>query len=125
MDLFNIGPIELIFLLVLAVIILGPQRAAEVAGQIGRMLASFRRNVNAVRAELSQSLEEETKALREVQNSLQKQGEQLQDSLRKLDQEAAGPPPPDPSHPAVSINGKDQASAASSPAPEPPEEKRP
>lgn len=86
MELFNIGPLELLFLLALAILVVGPQRAVELAGQLGRLLAGVRRNVNLVRSELRQRLEEEAQPLREVEAA-----------LREPDQAGEQAPQPEPS----------------------------
>ncbi len=40
---FNIGPLELIVVLIIALIVLGPQRLPEVARSVGRGMREFRR----------------------------------------------------------------------------------
>ncbi len=41
MELFNIGILEFVFILLLALIVLGPQKAVKIAGDIGRWVRDF------------------------------------------------------------------------------------
>lgn len=41
MEIFNIGILELLFILLLAFIILGPKKAVELAGEVGRWVKDF------------------------------------------------------------------------------------
>jgi sec-independent protein translocase protein TatA len=56
-DLFGIGLGELFLILVLALIVLGPERLPEVARQLGRTLAQLRREADQLTAEFQRSLE--------------------------------------------------------------------
>ena len=59
---FGIGMTELMVVLVVALLVLGPQRLPEIARALGRGMAEFRRASNDLRASLSASLEEERPA---------------------------------------------------------------
>ena len=65
---FGIGPMELVVIVVVALLIFGPQRLPEFARTLGKGLAEFRRASN----DLRQSL-----ALDELQNDLRKTANQL------------------------------------------------
>ena len=56
---FNIGPTELIVILVLALIVFGPQRLPEIGRSIGRSLREFRRASDEIRGELERDLDED------------------------------------------------------------------
>lgn len=61
---FNIGLPELILILVVALIVLGPKRLPEIAKALGRGLAEFRRATEEVKRQIEEevsSLEEEIK----------------------------------------------------------------
>jgi Sec-independent protein translocase protein TatA len=77
MELLNVGGLELIFLLGFAIIIFGPQKAIELVGQIGRFVATLRRNLNMIQEDLRTQIHEETQALRETQQSLRELGTDL------------------------------------------------
>ncbi|HWP28405.1 MAG TPA: Sec-independent protein translocase protein TatB [Chloroflexota bacterium] len=57
MDIFGIGAGELFLILVLALIVIGPERLPEVASQLGRTVADLRRQANQLTAEFQRSLE--------------------------------------------------------------------
>ncbi len=61
---FNIGLPELILILVVALIVLGPRRLPEIAKALGRGLAEFKRATEEVKRQIEEevsSLEEEVK----------------------------------------------------------------
>ena len=49
---FGIGPTELIVILVVALLILGPKRLPEIARSLGKGLAEFKRASNELRSEI-------------------------------------------------------------------------
>jgi sec-independent protein translocase protein TatA len=55
---FNIGPPELIIILVLALIIFGPKRLPEIGKTVGKSLKEFRTASADIRRELREGLEE-------------------------------------------------------------------
>lgn len=52
MEFLNIGSAELLFLLLIAILVVGPRRAAELASQGGRLMARLRREWTSVRRDL-------------------------------------------------------------------------
>ena len=54
---FNIGPTELIIILVLALIVFGPTRLPEIGRSIGRSLREFRRASDEIRGEIERDLD--------------------------------------------------------------------
>ena len=70
MDVFNIGGLELLFLVGIAIIIVGPARAAEIVGEIGRIVARARRTINSLTEDLRTQAREETEPLRSARESL-------------------------------------------------------
>jgi len=56
---FGIGMTELLVVLVVALLVLGPKRLPEIARSLGRGMAEFRRASNDLRASLTASLEED------------------------------------------------------------------
>ncbi len=70
MDFLNVGGLELLFLAGLAIIIVGPSRAAEMAGEIGRLIARARRTINSMTEDLQTQAREETEPLRSARDSI-------------------------------------------------------
>lgn len=56
---FGIGMTELMVVLVVALLVLGPKRLPEIARSLGRGMAEFRRASSDLRASLTASLDEE------------------------------------------------------------------
>jgi TatA/E family protein of Tat protein translocase len=56
---FNIGPMELLVILVIALLVVGPQRLPEVGRSVGRALREFRRAQDEVQRTLRMSLDDE------------------------------------------------------------------
>lgn len=81
MELLNIGGLELLFLLGFAIIIFGPQRAMELASQIGRIVATIRRNFNAIQQDIKAQVEEDTRGLRDAQESVRDLNTQITQSV--------------------------------------------
>jgi TatA/E family protein of Tat protein translocase len=53
---FNVGPTELIVILILALLVFGPKKLPEVAKSVGRGLSEFRRASDEVRDEIQRGL---------------------------------------------------------------------
>ena len=70
MDFLNVGGLELLFLAGIAIIIVGPSRAAEIAGEIGRLVARARRTINSMTEDLQTQAREETEPLRSARESI-------------------------------------------------------
>ena len=70
---FNVGPTELLVILILALIVFGPRRLPEIGKSVGKMLAEFRKASN----DFKRTIEDEVEAER----------------LRDLDTARAAPAP--------------------------------
>lgn len=81
MDFLNVGGLELLFLAGLAIIIVGPSRAAEIAGEIGRLIARARRTINSMTEDLQTQAREETEPLRSARESVREVESQLRRPL--------------------------------------------
>ncbi len=66
----NIGPAELIVILLVALLVVGPKRLPEVGRSIGKALREFRRTTEEVRSSFEASLDEEPSPNREVTSAL-------------------------------------------------------
>jgi TatA/E family protein of Tat protein translocase len=56
---FNIGPMELIVILVLALIVFGPKRLPEIGRTVGKGLREFQKATKEVRGEIEGALKDE------------------------------------------------------------------
>ncbi|MCC7369555.1 MAG: twin-arginine translocase TatA/TatE family subunit [Chloroflexi bacterium] len=56
MNFLGMGPMELMMILVLALIVFGPGKLPEIAGQVGRMVRDFRRTTSELSSEFSRTL---------------------------------------------------------------------
>src|SRR5919206_3378642 len=56
MNLLGMGPGELMLIAVLGLIVFGPGKLPEIAGQVGRAVRDFRRNTYDIQAEFQRSL---------------------------------------------------------------------
>ena len=55
----SIGPLEILFVGIIALIVFGPQRLPEIARTIGKTLNEFRRQAAEVRAEFEAGIDED------------------------------------------------------------------
>lgn len=89
MTLFGIGPIELVVILILALIVFGPNKLPEIARSLGKALTELRRTsqevTNTVMRELDVNPDPEKPSQPPAKIS-----QALQDSVRKM----VGAPPP-------------------------------
>src|SRR5438105_4505738 len=65
MDLFGVGLPELLLIMVLALVVIGPERLPEVAAQVGKTMAELKRQANQLTSEFQQSLEVATQERKE------------------------------------------------------------
>lgn len=56
MNFLGMGPMELMVILVLALIVLGPAKLPEIAGQVGRVVRDFRRMTGDLSSEFNRTL---------------------------------------------------------------------
>ena len=59
---FNIGPEEIVLILVIALIVFGPKRLPEIGRTVGKSLREFRKASDDIRQELSLHLDDEPEA---------------------------------------------------------------
>ena len=95
MNFFGMGPLELVVVLVLALVFIGPEKLPEVAAQLGKLYRDLRRVTAELSSEFNESMQEIQSIRTEVQGEVQ--------SLQSLDLDApeatasASGPPAEPS----------------------------
>jgi TatA/E family protein of Tat protein translocase len=85
MSIFGVGPWEIILILIVALIVFGPDKLPEVAGQVGRTIRDFRRWTADLTAEFHAVTEEFTAEFSELKATAQ----ELSDELRAVQGELA------------------------------------
>jgi Tat protein translocase TatB subunit len=108
MEFFGIGLPELVVILVLTLIVVGPQRLPEVAAQIARTIREFRRYSSGVTQELLDAVKDLEREYQELRGELRSVGGELrekaesfgreltdvsEEARQKLNLESAGPGP--------------------------------
>ncbi len=94
MQFFGIGPLEILMVLVVALLVLGPQRLPEVAVQLARAIKAIRRYAATMTAEFRrefreayQEIEQMRAELRELRQALREQvaqvGRELEEAARQ------------------------------------------
>jgi sec-independent protein translocase protein TatA len=58
MDLFGIGPLEIIFILVIGLLVFGPDKLPQIGRDIGKALRSFKKATSDISAEMSKEMKE-------------------------------------------------------------------
>jgi sec-independent protein translocase protein TatB len=96
---FGLGPTELIVILVLALLVLGPQRIPEAASSLGKAIRSFRRATRDLRDQI------------DIDDDVRRPFEDLRSALR--DEPAPLPPPTNPLN-SASIAGAAAGTGSSS-----------
>jgi sec-independent protein translocase protein TatB len=79
MNVFGVGPLELALVVVIAVIVLGPDRFPEVAVQVARAIRYLRGYASSATAQMRKDLDELTRDYEDVRKELQ----QFRDSVRR------------------------------------------
>jgi sec-independent protein translocase protein TatB len=92
---FGIGPTELIVILVIALLVLGPKRLPELAAGLGKGLAEFRRATADINAELDEARRTIEEPARDATRAAQPKGR-----VSRTTSAAAAHAQPEPAQPA-------------------------
>lgn len=120
MNFLGMGPMELMVILVLALVIFGPGKLPEIAGQVGRVIRDFRRTTSDLSSEFNRTLSlevEERKAAKVPAPApvAEDAAAPAYDTYSAPAVEAAPPPPaaePAEATPALAVSPGSTASAA-------------
>jgi sec-independent protein translocase protein TatB len=64
MNIFGLGPMEILLILVIALIVFGPARLPEIMGKVGRAIAEFRRATSQLSDEFNRTIQAELQETR-------------------------------------------------------------
>ncbi len=121
MNLFGVGPAEMIMILVVALIFVGPERLPKLAADLARTIREIRKYTGSLAAEFNevvQELEKETKAetteWKEIGQGLADVTKSVTDQLTGAQSDASGSPAASPApDPSVTLNTPPPANGAS------------
>ncbi len=82
MDFFDIGPGEILLILIVALIVWGPERLAEIGKTIGKTVHTFRKSASDLTTQVSKEIEE-AKALAGPQDNEEKANTALKSNAAK------------------------------------------
>ncbi len=90
MEILGVGPAELLVVLVITLIVVGPRRLPEMAAQLARFLRAFRRYSANVTREFNEALHELEQEYDEVRGEWKEIGQGLDESARAVSKELEG-----------------------------------
>jgi sec-independent protein translocase protein TatB len=92
MEFFGVGPLELLVVLVIALIVVGPQRLPELAAQMGKFMRGLRRYTSQVTREFNETMQDLEKEYDDLRGEWKTVGQGLDESTKAISSEleAAG-----------------------------------
>jgi Tat protein translocase TatB subunit len=87
MEVLGIGPAELLVVLVLALLVVGPKRLPEMAAQLARFLRAFRRYSASVTREFNETMRELEHEYDDMRGEWKAVGQGLDETARTVNQE--------------------------------------
>jgi Tat protein translocase TatB subunit len=88
MNFFNIGTAELLLIVLIALIVVGPRRLPEVSRSIGKVMSDLRKMQQEFTTEMTRELEDSTKELTEVTRELEDSTKELTEVTQELEASA-------------------------------------
>jgi sec-independent protein translocase protein TatB len=125
MNVFGVGPLELIVVLILALVVVGPDRLPRLAADLARTIreirrytASFASEFNEVIREFERETETERSDWKEIGQGLNEASQSVNEAISGARRDAEGPPtplaPPAPAAAAEPANGAASANGETS-----------
>lgn len=90
MEFLGVGLPELLVILVITLIVVGPQRLPEMAAQIARAMREFRRYTSSLSREVTEALEDIEKEYSAVQEEWKEVGEAVRQDMKAMEAEVSG-----------------------------------
>jgi TatA/E family protein of Tat protein translocase len=66
MNIFGLGPLEILLIMIIALIVFGPAKLPEIMGQVGKAIADFRRATSALSDEFNRTIQTELQETRAI-----------------------------------------------------------
>jgi TatA/E family protein of Tat protein translocase len=95
MSFFGMGSMEIVVIMVIALIIFGPGKLPEIAGQAGKMVRDFRRATRDLTAEFQDSIDDVQSTMNEMKSTvsdMKRETEELASSIPAAINEGVGQP---------------------------------
>ena len=89
MEFLGVGLPELLVIMVITLLVVGPQRLPEIAAQMGRFMRTFQRYTSQVTREFSETMRELEREYDEVKGDWRAVGQGLDETARSVNQELA------------------------------------
>lgn len=90
MDFLGIGLPELLVILLVTLIVVGPRRLPEIAAQLARFIREFRRYSANITREVTDALEDFEREYREVKQEWKEVGDSIDKDARAIEGEVSG-----------------------------------
>jgi sec-independent protein translocase protein TatB len=90
MEFLGVGLPELLVILVIMLIVVGPQRLPEMAAQLARAMREFRRYTSSLSQEVTEALEDIEKEYSAVQDEWKDVGEAVRQDMKAIEAEVSG-----------------------------------
>ena len=90
MEFFGVGAPELLVILLITLIVVGPQRLPEMAAQLGRFMRAFQRYSSQVTREFNETMHDLEREYNEVKGDWHEVGQGLDESARSVNDELKG-----------------------------------
>ncbi len=92
MEIFGIGPLELLLILAVLLIVVGPQRLPEMAAELARVLRTLQRYASNVRQEFGDTMKELEREYDDMKGEWKEIGQGLEETAKPVEEslKAAG-----------------------------------
>ena len=90
MNLFGVGPLELIVIMIVALIFVGPERLPSLAADLARTIREIRKYTNSLAAEFNQVVQEIEKETTGDRAEWKEIGQGLSEAVRSVSDEVTG-----------------------------------
>jgi Tat protein translocase TatB subunit len=90
MEFLGVGLPELLVILLITLIVVGPQRLPEIAAQMARAMREFRRYTSSLSREVTEALEDLEKEYKAVQDEWKEVGEAVRQDVKAMEAEVSG-----------------------------------